>query len=290
MFPIEHEKDDRGGYTHMLGQAAAMLVPFPAAIAAKVGHGAFSLALHQLSTLAGSAVPILELRVCLVRLIGRGLASDRRFLAGIVQALRQIPRSRADRTGFQSLATAETAAVEGHGERRSFSGVLERGRDRSGRIGGRRGDTLAASDAVMGIDGPQRYRVSVGSLVGTRKWTGKGQFLGWRRGQIISNATTQKKERARGGKKKGTDHRVRIRTLNDAMVRGIEIASGNRESESPLGRETPSIQGREDSGAGRQRGRLEGGSGWVVRLVVGSGRERSQVVCRQKERKGDETK
>lgn len=84
----------------MLGQAAAMLVPFPAAIAAKIRHRAFSIALQQMGALAGPAVPVLEVRVCLVRLAGGGLASDRGFLAGTVQALRQIPRSRSDRAGF----------------------------------------------------------------------------------------------------------------------------------------------------------------------------------------------
>ena len=40
MLPIEQKGDGRavGGYTHMLGQAAAMLIPFPATVAAEVGR------------------------------------------------------------------------------------------------------------------------------------------------------------------------------------------------------------------------------------------------------------
>lgn len=80
-----------GEYTHMLGQAAAMLIPFPAAIAAEVCGGAFSLGL-QLGAFAGSAVATLGdgLAVRCLGSGGGGLASDRRFLAGAVHALRQV--------------------------------------------------------------------------------------------------------------------------------------------------------------------------------------------------------
>jgi hypothetical protein len=49
----------QGGYTHMLGQAAAMLIPFPAAIATQVCRNTLPLSL-QYGTLAGATVPVLE--------------------------------------------------------------------------------------------------------------------------------------------------------------------------------------------------------------------------------------
>lgn len=43
----------------MLGQAAAMLIPFPAAIAAKIGHIPLPFAFDQVRSFAGPTVPIL---------------------------------------------------------------------------------------------------------------------------------------------------------------------------------------------------------------------------------------
>lgn len=73
----------------MLGQAAAMLIPFPATIAAEVGRDTLPVDLH-LSTLTGSAVAALGLAVRGVGVARGGLASDRRFLTGAVYASRKV--------------------------------------------------------------------------------------------------------------------------------------------------------------------------------------------------------
>ena len=75
----------------MLGQAAAMLISFPATIAAEVRRGTLPLSLH-LGALAGSAVAALGdgLAVRGFGVAGGGLASDRRFLARAVHAAREV--------------------------------------------------------------------------------------------------------------------------------------------------------------------------------------------------------
>lgn len=177
--PGRHGRE--GGYTHMLGQAAAMLIPFPAAIAAEFCGGAFPLGLH-LGTFAGSAVATLGdgLAVRCLGGGGGGLASNRRFLARAVHTSRQVggkARWGSDGARFQSLAASQAAAVRGHGERRGLSAFLQRGRDRGGGIGSRGGDTLSARHPVIGIDSSQGYRVSMRSLVGVWEGAREGQFL-----------------------------------------------------------------------------------------------------------------
>lgn len=74
----------------MLGQAAAMLISFPAAVAAEVRGGTLSVELH-VSTFAGSAVAALESSLAvLVGVAWRRLANDWRFLTGIVHTSRQV--------------------------------------------------------------------------------------------------------------------------------------------------------------------------------------------------------
>lgn len=74
----------------MLGQAAAMLISFPATVAAEVCRGALPIGLH-VGTFAGPAVATLENGLgVLVGVARRGLASDWGFLAGTVHASREI--------------------------------------------------------------------------------------------------------------------------------------------------------------------------------------------------------
>jgi hypothetical protein len=72
----------------MLRQAAAMLIPFTAAIATYSCRGTLSISLKY-STLAGTAVLVFELAV---RVIGsRGaFAGDRRLLARAVDTARKV--------------------------------------------------------------------------------------------------------------------------------------------------------------------------------------------------------
>jgi hypothetical protein len=169
----------RGEYTHMLGQAAAMLVSFPAAITAEFRRVAFPVALH-LGTFAGSAVATLGDGLAVrFGVAGRGFARYRRFLTGAVYASRQvrgIAGRAAHRSGFQSLAAPKAAAVRGHGERQSLSAFLHRSRDRGSGIGSGGGNTLSAGHTVIGIDCTERNRVCVGTLVGVER-TREGQFL-----------------------------------------------------------------------------------------------------------------
>jgi hypothetical protein len=74
----------------MLGQAAAMLISFPATVAAEVCGDTLPIELH-VGTFAGSAVATLECRLAvLVGVAWRGLASDWAFLARTVHASRQV--------------------------------------------------------------------------------------------------------------------------------------------------------------------------------------------------------
>lgn len=113
----------------MLRQAAAMLIPFPATIAAKFRHDALPFVLDQMRSLAGPTVSVLSTdglgigiapiygggQRFVVGLIGGGLASDRGFLTGAVDAPREI-RAEAgggsDRARLQALSTPST--VRGH--------------------------------------------------------------------------------------------------------------------------------------------------------------------------------
>lgn len=73
----------------MLGQAAAMLIPFPATVAAEVGRVALPIRL-DLGAFAGSAIPALGDSLAVLGVAGRGLASDRWFLARAVHTLGEI--------------------------------------------------------------------------------------------------------------------------------------------------------------------------------------------------------
>lgn len=74
----------------MLGQAAAMLISFPATVAAEVCRGTLPIGLH-VSTFTSPAVATLGNRLAvLVGVAGRGFASDWGFLAGTVHASREI--------------------------------------------------------------------------------------------------------------------------------------------------------------------------------------------------------
>lgn len=162
----------------MLGQAAAMLIPFPAAIAAKFCGGAFPLGLH-VGAFTGSAVATFRNGLAVRRLGigGGGFASDRRFLTRTVHTTREVGakgRRRSDRARFQSLAASQAAAVGGHGERGGLSAFLHGSRDRSSGIGGRSCDALSTRHTVVGIDCPQGHRVCMGSLVGVGEGTREG--------------------------------------------------------------------------------------------------------------------
>lgn len=116
----------------MLGQAAAMLIPFPATIAAKVRHDALPFAFDQVRPLAGPTIPVLGVDgfgsgVVLVTgsgrwfivglVVGGGSASDRGFLTRAVDAPREI-RAEAgggsDRARLQALPTP--TPVQRHGQ------------------------------------------------------------------------------------------------------------------------------------------------------------------------------
>lgn len=64
-----------------------------------------------------------------------------------------------------------------HGERGGLAAFFHRRGDRGRGIGGGSGHTLAAGDAVIRVDGSQRYRVSVLSRGGVGERTREGQFL-----------------------------------------------------------------------------------------------------------------
>ena len=86
----------------MLGQATAMLITLPTAIAAKFGPGAFPFALDHMPTLASPAVAVLGADrlsgrntsihrglgcgCAFVELAGRGLTSDQRLPTRAVDA------------------------------------------------------------------------------------------------------------------------------------------------------------------------------------------------------------
>lgn len=73
-----------------------------------------------------------------------------------------------------------------HGERSGLAAFLHRRGDRGRGMGCGGGHTLAAGYAVVGIDGTQRYRVSVLSWGGVGERTREGQFLGgWQHHQYI---------------------------------------------------------------------------------------------------------
>lgn len=187
----------------MLGQAAAMLISFPAAVAAEVRGGTLPIGLH-VGTFAGSAIAALGNGLAvLVGVARRGLASDRRFLAGTVHTARQVrtkSRGASDRSGFQSLAGPQAPTMRGtHGERCGLAAFFQGRRHRSGGIGGGSGHTLAASDAVVGIDGAERYGVSVLSWVGVGERTRERQFLGRRpHHQYLWNTSDRKWEGKKG--------------------------------------------------------------------------------------------
>lgn len=69
----------------MLGQAAAMLIPFPAAIAAKVCHGTLPFAFDQVRSFAGPSVSVLSADRLGVRVIGICICrTRRRSIVGLV--------------------------------------------------------------------------------------------------------------------------------------------------------------------------------------------------------------
>lgn len=187
----------------MLGQAAAMLIPFPAAITAEFRHRTLTLPFDQRRTFTGTTVAVLHP----MGVRGRGdsggvgairgrrwcggkVASDgRRILGdGIVHALREIRRG-SQRTGFQRGFPTASSTIGRYGRGRSRStssgftagGILDGGRDRSRHgIGSSRsgGDTLSTRDAMVGIDGSERNRVGMVSLgIGMGERPGERQFL-----------------------------------------------------------------------------------------------------------------
>lgn len=186
----------------MLGQAAAMLIPFPATVTAEFSHGPLTLPFDQRRTFAGATVAVLDTigvrgmvggairgRGCVASSSRRGIVGERH---GVVHTLREKGRG-ADRTGFQWFpATSSTIGRHGRGSRRSSSrsrsgvtaagvGILDSGGDRcSYNIGSRGsgGDTLSTGDAMVGIDGTERNRVGMVSLgIGMGERPGERQFL-----------------------------------------------------------------------------------------------------------------
>lgn len=183
-----------GGYTHMLGQAAAMLIPFPTATTAKVSHGTLTLPFDQRRTFAGATVAVLHTIGVRGAIRGRWcsgkVASDRRRIMGdrTIHALREIRRG-SHRTGLQRWFTTTSSTIGRHRRGSSSSssgftaaGILDGGRDRSshsiGSSSSGGGDTLATRDTMVGIDGSERNRVRMVSLgIGMGERPGERQFL-----------------------------------------------------------------------------------------------------------------
>lgn len=195
----------------MLGQAAAMLIPFPATLAAKLGHGSLSLGFDQVGTFAGPAVAVFggDWLGCWVtgirgiwngvfgdrcggydggRLGRGGFASDRGLLAGAVHAARQI-RAEAgggsDRAGLPAFPTptAVCGHRNSHGIARFFQGCSDRSSGRISSSGS--GDTLATSHPMVGVDRTERDGMGVVTGVGLRKRARKGQFLFYGRSELL---------------------------------------------------------------------------------------------------------
>lgn len=202
------------GYTHMLGQAAAMLVPFPATFTVKFDQGTFSFS-GRGSTFTNTAALVLRRRgsreirwiwrsVCsggasirgkrgLVR--DRKLASDRRILITRTVHTPREKRRRgsgrgetggySDRGGFHERLAAGGSTVDRgrHGNTRGittvgvFDGSSSHGSS-SSTGNGSCGDTLATSDAVVWIDGPEGHGMGVVvSLRGLGERTRESVFL-----------------------------------------------------------------------------------------------------------------
>lgn len=177
----------------MLGQAAAMLIPFPAAFAAKFGHGTLAFAFDKGRTFAGPTVTVLSSRSrtggrrsgrCSIRSRGwtssigggREVGRDRRRVmvdTGTVHTPGEIRRgSETGRgpngAGFHERFTPTSSTTGRHGDGSGFTaGILDGGCDRSshgiGSSGG--GDTLTTSDAMVGIYSAERNGVGMVSRV-----------------------------------------------------------------------------------------------------------------------------
>lgn len=196
----------------MLGQAAAMLIPFPATFTAKFDQGAFSF-FGRGSPFAGTTIAAFGDSIAVVgggssvcgSEIGgiwrsssvrgkRGFASDRRIL---------IPRTvhtpgekggrgrggesggSSDRGGFDERLAARATTVDGgrHGNTSRFTaagifGGSSSHSSSSSTGSGSGGDTLATSNAVVGIDGAEGDGMGmVVSLGGMRERTREREFL-----------------------------------------------------------------------------------------------------------------
>lgn len=177
----------------MLVQAAAMLIPFPAAVAAKLGQSTLPFAFGQVRSFAGSTVSglggdglgdgIRPIGGDSIARIGRDLASEPGISWWTVHAAREI-RSEAGRgpkgAGFQTFPTASAPPVVGCGRNAcGFStGVLHVGGHGGGSVtgGGSGSDTLTTSDTMVGIDGPERNGVGVVPWI-RLEWARERQFL-----------------------------------------------------------------------------------------------------------------
>jgi hypothetical protein len=111
-----------------------------------------------------------------------------------------------------------------HGERSGLAAFFHRRGDRSRGIGGGSGHTLAAGYTVVGIDGSQRYRVSVLSRGGVGERTREGQFL--ERWAATSSVLVNTGDRLKEGGKEDSRPKpvnwhstLKPHTLKEAMVK-----------------------------------------------------------------------
>lgn len=179
----------QGGYAHVLGQAAAMLVAFAAAFATELDHGPLPLAFHQVRPFAGPTVALFGVRqgprgivtgggIRGQTTIG-GLASDRGMVVtGTVAGAGEIGGARrggdAQGRGLETPPTAST--VCGHGNTPGFGGgsILHSGGDNGGGIGGGgSGDTFPAGHPMSGVCRTKGKGVRMVTGVGMGERTGE---------------------------------------------------------------------------------------------------------------------
>lgn len=166
-----------------------MLIPFPAAVAAKLGQSTLPFAFGQMRSFTGPTVSglggdglgdgIRAIDGGSIARTGRDLASEAGISWRTVHTAREIrgeAGSGPKGAGFQTFPTASAPPVGGGSRNTSgFStGVLHGGH--GGGSSGSGSDTLTTSDTMVGIDCTERNGVGVVSWIGLER-AREGQFL-----------------------------------------------------------------------------------------------------------------